>query len=236
MSKLEAHYSANGLIGRMIVLSGVAAAFVGFGFLGLYERPNWFAPLVYAIIATLVAMSLTSLYRLLTQKGQVIVSIDAVGFKDIRITPTVIPWSAIVSLSPSIDVKSKKTIGAALVIDSAFQRRLAIRLGAKLNNWANLFFGLTLYVDTRCLDVDYDELSRDLLKSLTFRNRPERRAELDRSISIRSVRSGRIEARSGLRMMPTFPRSPLSFRTAGFPRYGWKAGFSDGAFPASTRA
>src|SRR5712664_2609868 len=49
-------------------------------------------------------------------------------------------------------------------------------------------------------------------------------------------RSGRIEARSGLRMMPTFPRSPLSFRTAGFPQYGWKAGFSDGAFPASTRA
>ena len=30
---------------------------------------------------------------------------------------------------------------------------------------------------------------------------------------------------------------PLSFRTAGFPRYGWKAGFfSDGALPASTRA
>jgi hypothetical protein len=48
--------------------------------------------------------------------------------------------------------------------------------------------------------------------------------------------SGRIEARTGLRMMPTFPRSPLSFRTAGFPRYGWKAGFSDGAFPACTRA
>ena len=28
--------------------------------------------------------------------------------------------------------------------------------------------------------------------------------------------SGRIEARTGLRMMPTSPRSPLSFRTAGF--------------------
>ena len=37
-------------------------------------------------------------------------------------------------------------------------------------------------------------------------------------------KSGRIEARTGLRMMPTSPRSPLSFRTAGFPRYGWKAG------------
>src|SRR3984893_4057333 len=49
------------------------------------------------------------------------------------------------------------------------------------------------------------------------------------------MRSGRIEARIGLRMMPTFPRSPLSFRTASFPRYGWKAGFSDGAFLAFTR-
>ena len=43
-------------------------------------------------------------------------------------------------------------------------------------------------------------------------------------------RSGRTEARSGLRMMPTSPRSPLSFRTAGFPQYGWKAGFPSGAF------
>ena len=42
--------------------------------------------------------------------------------------------------------------------------------------------------------------------------------------------SGRIEARIGLRMMPTFPRSPLSFRTTGFPQYGWKAGFPSGAF------
>ena len=38
-------------------------------------------------------------------------------------------------------------------------------------------------------------------------------------------------ARTGLRMMPTFPSSPLKFRTAGFPRYGFKAGISDAAFP-----
>ena len=43
---------------------------------------------------------------------------------------------------------------------------------------------------------------------------------------------GGIEARTGLRMMPTFPRSPLSFRTAGFPQYGWKAGVPDETFPA----
>src|SRR6266853_104379 len=47
--------------------------------------------------------------------------------------------------------------------------------------------------------------------------------------------SGGIEARTGLRMMPTSPRSPLSFRTAGFPQYGWKAGLSDGAFPDITQ-
>jgi hypothetical protein len=33
-------------------------------------------------------------------------------------------------------------------------------------------------------------------------------------------------------MMPVFPLPPLKFRTAGFPRYGFKAGMSDAAFPA----
>jgi len=47
--------------------------------------------------------------------------------------------------------------------------------------------------------------------------------------------SGRTVARSGLRMMPTFPPSPLSFRTAGFPQYGWKAGISDRVFPVHLR-
>ena len=37
--------------------------------------------------------------------------------------------------------------------------------------------------------------------------------------------------RTRLRMMLTSPRSPLSFRTAGFPQYGWKAGLWGGAFP-----
>jgi hypothetical protein len=44
--------------------------------------------------------------------------------------------------------------------------------------------------------------------------------------------SGKAMARTGLRMMPTFPSPPLKFRTAGFPRYGFKAGISDAAFPA----
>ena len=51
------------------------------------------------------------------------------------------------------------------------------------------------------------------------------------------IGSGRAKARSGLRMMPTFPLPSLKFRTAGFPQYGFKAGRSDRAFPfdASSR-
>ena len=44
--------------------------------------------------------------------------------------------------------------------------------------------------------------------------------------------SGRRMARTGLRMMPTFPSSSLKFRTVGFPQYGFKAGLSDEAFPS----
>ena len=52
-------------------------------------------------------------------------------------------------------------------------------------------------------------------------------------LNVFSFMKDRMEARTGLRMMPTFPRSPLSFRTAGFPQYGWKAGLSGGAFPSA---
>src|SRR6516165_6931015 len=43
--------------------------------------------------------------------------------------------------------------------------------------------------------------------------------------------SGSAMARTGLRMVPTFPSSPLKFRTVGFPQYGFKAGLSKGACP-----
>jgi hypothetical protein len=49
---------------------------------------------------------------------------------------------------------------------------------------------------------------------------PRRRVGED--VATLTPQSGGIEAQTGLRMMPTSPRSPLSFRTAGFPQYGWK--------------
>ncbi len=42
-------------------------------------------------------------------------------------------------------------------------------------------------------------------------------------------------ARTGLRMMPTFPSPSLKFRTVSFPQYGFKASISEGAFPRSSR-
>src|SRR5215813_11563603 len=45
--------------------------------------------------------------------------------------------------------------------------------------------------------------------------------------------SGKAMARTGLRMMPTFPLPPLKFRTVSFPQYGFKAGIADEAFPAN---
>ena len=45
-------------------------------------------------------------------------------------------------------------------------------------------------------------------------------------------RSSRVMALNGLRMMPLSPSPSLKFRTARFPRYGFKADISDGAFPS----
>src|SRR5215469_3700707 len=57
-------------------------------------------------------------------------------------------------------------------------------------------------------------------------------AQRRRAIEFFNSQSGKAMARTGLRMMPTFPSPPLKFRTAGFPQYGFKAGLSEGAFPA----
>ena len=54
---------------------------------------------------------------------------------------------------------------------------------------------------------------------------PDYRQLAERELSSRKIRS----LVGCYRMMPTFPPSPLSFRTAGFPQYGWKAGISDKA-------
>jgi hypothetical protein len=57
---------------------------------------------------------------------------------------------------------------------------------------------------------------------------PDYRQLAERGLSPRKTRS----LVGCSRMMPTFPSPPLKYRTAGFPQYGFKAGLSEGAFPA----
>ena len=59
---------------------------------------------------------------------------------------------------------------------------------------------------------------------------PDYRQLAGRGLSPRKIRS----LVGCSRMMPTFPPSPLKFRTAGFPQSGFKVGISGGAFPSTT--
>ncbi len=158
MPRLEVHYSVLYLIARMMLCVGFALAFL---FIAGHTRfQNWFIIIGYVVAAICVGVALTCAYRLLTARGPVVVLVDASGFKDARLTPTVIPWSAIQSVSPYIPHKSRNPTGVALVIDPAFKRGLAIRLSAKLLAWANLDFGSVVRLDTSILDVDCFEISR----------------------------------------------------------------------------
>jgi hypothetical protein len=138
---------------------------IGFGlvfwfFAQMRGAPGWVITATYVATVAFAGVALTSLYRLLTMRGEVVVLIDETGFKDSRLTPALIPWSAIRSASPYIPYKSRTATGVSLVIDPAFKRGLSIRLGAKLFRWVNLSFGSNFDVDLGTLDVEVDEVLR----------------------------------------------------------------------------
>lgn len=125
-----------------------------------FKSQGWLPALLYAFAIVLAGVALLYSYRLMTAKGQVVVSIDSAGFKDTRLTPALIPWNAIRSVSPYKLPKSTAATGLAVAIDPAFKRILSIRPAAKFFNWANAFWGSEVYVDARVLDADCDEISR----------------------------------------------------------------------------
>jgi hypothetical protein len=155
--RLEVRYSVLYLIVRMMLCIGGAMALF---FVAEHIRAqNWLTIAWYAIAAWLMTVALTCAYRLLTARSQVIVSIDATGIKDIRLSPTIIPWSAIRSLY-AYKYRSRKANHVAVVIDPAFKRGLSIRPGTKLWRWANLSFGSVFDVDVGILEADADEIAQ----------------------------------------------------------------------------
>jgi hypothetical protein len=158
MPRLEVRYSVLGLMSRIASCVGFA---LFFWFCASQMKPKgWLTTAGYVIAVGFMGATLTPLYRLLTAGSQVVVSIDAAGFKDTRLTSTLIPWTAIRLVSPYIPYKSRTATGVSVAIDPAFKRGLSIRLGAKLFGWANLSFGANFVVDLGTLDVDVDEVSR----------------------------------------------------------------------------
>jgi hypothetical protein len=153
---LEVHYSVPDLFGRTLFCAGVAlvAAMVGEE---MAPQNSWII-VCYVVAAVSVGIGLTSLYRLLNAKGEVVISIDATGFKDTRLTPTVVPWRAIRSVWGYHPRGAQKANGIVLSIDSAFKRGISIRLGANLWRWINFSFGSVFYVDVGTLDVNADEI------------------------------------------------------------------------------
>jgi len=103
----------------MMFCVGGALAFVFVA--GHMRYQNWFTTAGYACAAILMGVALTCAFRLLTAKGQIVVSIDATGFKDARLTPALIPWSAIRSVY-AYKYRSSKANRVALAIDPAFKR------------------------------------------------------------------------------------------------------------------
>jgi hypothetical protein len=157
MSSFEVQYSVLYLIARMMGCVGGALAFHFAA--GLMRYQDWYTTVCDILAAILAGVALTCAYRLLTARGQIVISIDPTGFKDTRLTSTPIPWSAIRSVY-AYKFRSRKANCVALEIDPAFKRGLSIRLGTKLFRWANLSFGSVFNVDIGTLEVDADDIAQ----------------------------------------------------------------------------
>jgi hypothetical protein len=153
---LEVHYSVPDLFGRTLFCAGtlLACAMV---WTEMAPQNPWIF-VCYVVAAASIEVGLVTFYRLLTAKGEVVLSIDATGFKDTRLTTAFIPWSAVRSVCGYYPRGARKPNGVVLSIDPAFKRGISIRLGANLWRWVNFSFGAMFYVDVGTLDVNADEI------------------------------------------------------------------------------
>jgi len=156
---LNAHYSVLALLSRGGFCGGLA---VMFWFAAAYMRGQiWFTVLNYILATTMAGAALTLAYLLLTARDEVVVSIDATGFKHTRLTSTAIPWNVIQSVTSYIPYKSRNKSGVMLVINPAFKQKLSIRPAARLLAWATGYSisGSVICLDASILDTDSDEIS-----------------------------------------------------------------------------
>ena len=157
--RLNARYSVLALLSRVGFCGGLAAMF---WFAAAYMRGQiWFTVLNYILAATMVGAAFTFAYLLLTAKDEVVVSIDATGFKHARLTPTAIPWNVIQSVTSYVPYKSWNKTGVMLVINPAYRQKLSIRPAERLLAWATGYgvSGSVIRLDASILDTNSDEIA-----------------------------------------------------------------------------
>jgi hypothetical protein len=152
---LNAHYSIPDTAARFLLTLGFASVCY------YISRLPGFDPIALPLLGfPFLCASVVYLRNLLTAKTRVVMSIDVVGFKDTRLSRTVIPWSAIKSMGPYVDSRYKKEIGVNVEIAPEFWHTLSRRLNFRF--WKYVGMGLesetSANLETRSLDTDWSEI------------------------------------------------------------------------------
>jgi hypothetical protein len=117
---------------------------------GSYAAPVGYVGLAFFGLATLLLV-----WRLSTAHG-VVLTLDAEGIRDRRISDKVIPWSAVRNISTWQKQSQKVMI---LKIDPAFERQLGFSRFARMARQASRAFGADgLGIGANDLKTDYDTL------------------------------------------------------------------------------
>jgi hypothetical protein len=152
---LNARYSISVLAGYFLLTFGFwSVCYYIYRKAGLVEFPLLSSPFLF--------LSVLYLYQLLTAK-RIVMSIDETGFKDRRLSATVIPWSAVKSMQPLLSSKWKNEIGVIVEITPKSWQTLPIRRSFKF--WKAVgYMGLdgetSASLNTDCLDTGWSEVLR----------------------------------------------------------------------------
>jgi hypothetical protein len=154
---LHTRYSLLDMAGRFLLTFGFASfcCYVS-------QLPGMDSIAMLLLAGPFSLASIVYLYGLLTAKTRIIMSIDEAGFKDVRFSATVIPWSAIKSMGPYLSTKYKTEIGVNIEIVPDFWRTLPLRLDFRF--WKCVGMGLesetSANLRTDCLETDWSEILR----------------------------------------------------------------------------
>ncbi len=154
---LHARYSLPSMAGRFLISFGFASICYY-----ISQLPGINSIEFLLLGAPFLCASVVFLYDLLTAKTRIILSIDEAGFRDVRLSAAVIPWSAVKSMGPYLSSRYKQEIGINIVIAADLWQTLPRRLDFRF--WKYVGMGMeaetSANLRTDCLEVDWSEVLR----------------------------------------------------------------------------